>query len=135
MIININNKSSQDRVITCIDNGTIKSYPVKTNEQVEFSSVEPLAEIECDGSVILLPTIFETANYAIIDDKDIYRERKQADVIYFICLVLMCALTILFLKTTIIYLILFLVIQALIITGVYKILKSEQKGEVVFIER
>lgn len=135
MIINISNKSAKDRVITCIDNGSISSYPIKSDEKIEFTTVEPLAEIECDGTVILVPTIFETSSYTIIDDKDIVRGRKQADMMYIIILIVMCALTVLFLKTNVIFMVLFLIIQALIITGAYKILKTEQLGEVVFIER
>lgn len=134
MVIGIDNKSSKQRIITCLIDEKLKTYKIDVNENIKFDVNEPLAEIECDGTVILIPTIDEAVNYSLIDDQDIYLARKQSDIIYITCLILMCALTVLFLKTTIILIVLFLIIQALIITGIYKILKSEQKGEVVFLE-
>lgn len=135
MIINIHNSSSKERVITCLDKGTVKTYSVEVDQSIEFNSNESLSEIECDGTILLLPSIFEASSYTLIDDKEILRGRRQADILYIIILILMCSLTILYLRGNLIILGLFLVTQALIITGIYKILKSEQIGEVVFIER
>lgn len=135
MVINIINKSTKDRVITCLDQGAVKSYPVAVNETIEFENYENLAEIECAGTTLFIPTIFETTNYTLVDDKEIYRARKQADIMYVLVLTLMIAVTILSIDATIVITGLFLIIEALIITGVYKIVRSEQVGEVVFIER
>lgn len=135
MVINIQNKSSRQRHITCLDNGMVKAFDVEPGHSVEFTSDEELAEIECDGSVTLVPTIFEAKSFTLIDDKEILRSRRQADILYVIILIFICSLTILNLRGNLIILGVFLVIEALIVTGIYKILKSEQIGEVVFIER
>ncbi len=135
MVINIINKSTKTRVITCLDHGTVKSYSVAVNETIEFDNDENLAEIECAGTTLFIPTIFNSVNYALIDDQDIYRARKQADIMYIFVLILMLVITILTINANLIITVLFLAIQALIITGIYKIVRSEQVGEVVFIER
>lgn len=134
MIINITNKSMKDREVTCLDNGAVNRYAINSEQSIQFESTESLAEIECDGTVLLVPTVADSISYTIIDDLDIVRGRKQTDILYIILLLLMCTLSVILLNTHIVYMIIFLIIQALIMTGIYRILKTEQKGEVVFIE-
>lgn len=136
MVINIKNQSGKNRVVTSIDQGSIKSYPLEVDQVVQFECHEDMAELECDGTVLLVPTVLESVNYTLIEDKEIIRSRQQADVLYVFILVAICAITILTLKSTsLLVLAVFLMIEVLIITGMYKVLKSEQRGETVFIER
>ncbi len=135
MKISINNKTGIDRVITILDNGTVKKYAVQNEEIIDIECNEDLAELECSGTLHLCPTIFDYKAYVLIEDQEITQARKQLDIIYIITLVILCAVSILLLKVGPILIGLFLVIIVLLVTGMYKILKTEQKGEVVFIER
>lgn len=135
MLITINNKSSKERIVTCLNAGKVNTYSIDVDGKIEFDCLEDLAELECDGTVHFVPTVQEQTVYTLIDDKEIYRSRKQADVLYVLTLVIMCSISILTLHTSLLIMGIFLLIQILIITGVYRILKTEQSGEVVFIER
>ncbi len=135
MLITINNRSSKERVVTCLNEGKVNTYTIDIDEKIEFDCTEDLAELECDGTVHFVPTVQEETHYTLIDDKEILRSRKQADVLYVFVLVVMCSISILTLYSSLLILGMFLLIQILIITGIYRILKSEQSGEVVFIER
>lgn len=135
MLITINNKSSKERIVTCLSDGKVDSYSIEVDEQIEFECFEDLTELECEGTVHFVPTVEDQKIYTLIDDKEIYRSRKQADVLYVLVLVVMCSISILTLYANLLIMGLFLLIQVLIITGIYRILKTEQSGEVVFIER
>ncbi len=135
MLITINNKSSKERIVTCLNDGKVDSYSIEVDERIEFECFEDLAELECEGTVYFVPTVQDQKIYTLIDDKEIYRSRKQADVLYVLVLVVMCSISILTLHANLLIMVLFLLIQVLIITGIYRILKTEQSGEVIFIER
>lgn len=135
MQIYIRNNSSKPRIVLCSDQGSNKSYKVLVNEVVEITCSEELAELECAGTVLFVPTVFEMMEYTLIDDEDIKRSRKQADILYLIFLISICILTILTLDTLLLYSLLFIVVEVLILTGCYRVLKTEQRGEVVFIKR
>lgn len=135
MIISIENKTNKDRVVTSIDQGKVNSYKIATDEIYEFECDENLAEIECDGSVIFIPTVIDAKNYVIIDDMEVKRSSKQIDILFVTLLIAFSVIAFIKIDANLIVTGLFLVIQALILTGIYRVLKSEQKGQVVFLEK
>lgn len=135
MKISINNKTGIERIVTVLDQGTVKKYTIEDEQLINIECTEDLAELECSGTIHFCPTIFENKSYTLVNDQEIIQVRKQLDILYTLVLIILGAISILLLNTSPIFIGLFLVIIVLIVTGIYKILKSEQKGEVVFVER
>lgn len=135
MIIKLENKSGKERVISSIDSGSLQTYKVEENQTVEIECSENLAELECSGTVIFIPTVFEEVSYTLIEDKEIIQSRKQIDAMFLILLITVLIIIVLAIKASVFIIGMALVIQALILLGVYKVLRSEQKGEVVFVNK
>ncbi|WOO88082.1 hypothetical protein RZE82_03880 [Mollicutes bacterium LVI A0039] len=135
MIINISNKTGKDRIVTSIDQGEVKTYTITKDNFIEFECHETLVELECDGTVLFIPNALDAMNYTLIEDKEVLLARIQINVVFIISLIIMCSITLLTLKANIMVTGLFLIIQALIIFGMYNSLRTEQRGETVFITR
>lgn len=135
MIIKLENKSGKERVVSSIDSGSVLTYKVEDGQTVEIECSENLAELECSGTVIFIPTVFEEVGYTLIEDKEVIQSRKQIDAMFLILLITVLIMIVLSIKVSVFVIGIALVIQALILLGVYKVLRSEQKGEVVFVNK
>lgn len=77
MEFKITNNTPKAKVVTVVDNQEMKKITIAPTEHVVIANPKDLSELECNGTIFLLPTFIENKQVELLDDKEVKRSKFQ----------------------------------------------------------
>lgn len=134
MELKINNrtKTVKEVTITLVDG--MNKYKIEPNESITVPNPRDLAELECNNSIFLIPTLVEPKSLSIIDDLEIARNKFQLVFGLILLLAIVGGFTFYTLNVDLSIKLALIAIEVITALVVWFYLNAELKANVIFFE-
>ncbi len=134
-MLTIYNETNKEIVVTRVNENGLDTYPIAIGNNVKLEPTSDLMELECEGTVYFAPTFHKNTRVDIIEDRELAVLKKKTDLFFIIISVIFIALVFLFVTQGIVFQALYIVTILFFAKGIHSLIKNENIGNVVFIER
>ncbi len=134
-MVTIYNETDKAIIVTRVNDNGLDTYTIDVGNNVKLEPTSDLMELECEGTVYFAPTFHKNARVDIIEDRELTILKKKTDLFFIIVSVIFVALVFLFVTQGIVFQALYTVTILFFAKGVHSLIKNENIGNVVFIER